>query len=513
VTEFSVSQIETGIVLEPSLPLGAKIIGEVDPRGLTAEEFKNSPDLLFHGSKSHFNLNPNLDYSGEQYFVENDGSLTLGTGFYTTSDRSAAEDYSLIRQKGEAVRQKKETEPVILELLPHKAAMLDLRNEKSSDQNIPIPRTLFEKWRERFVRYYKEADRTKQHPFEGEYLRYLDEIAEFPDIDLRTMLQTGTDIRLRSNYYTAPPWGQLFADFMKSEGYDGVIYFERGEGENKKISASYAFYNLEKIGTFEDWQKRKEGPEKKFARETGGILIELPMASKETGIRYAVIYPENFKPDYKRLYRGSRTALPETLDSQASSMLRDTSSLKENDPYARKVNILPIIESLREDVGDLAKNPTLEKHEEIVAKAPPQPKEEMEVYLRIIKGYMRDGLSYQQALYKTHLNAYEGTYGATPYLSLYENPIDALKCAASTLDGSLLLINVSSEDYIDPETQFKHEGEVYAYGTLPRDRIYAVIITNNMLDPENNPKTKEDIQKAIEFVNNIVAGSPSPTLK
>lgn len=51
-TELSVSQIETGVVLEPSLPLGAKIIGEVDPRGLTAEEFKNSPIYSSMGQKA-----------------------------------------------------------------------------------------------------------------------------------------------------------------------------------------------------------------------------------------------------------------------------------------------------------------------------------------------------------------------------------------------------------------------------------------------------------------------------
>jgi hypothetical protein len=247
-----------------------------------------------------------------------------------------------------------------------------------------------------------------------------------------------------------------------------------------------------------------------FAEDTGGVKVELPMASEETGIVSAVIYPENFKPDFKRVYRGSRTVLPETLDNQASSMLRDISNLKDNNPYTRRVNILPIVEPLKQEVIDLAKNPTLEKHKEIIAKSPQQLKDEMESYLRIIENYMKDGLSYQQALFKTHRFAYEGTYGATPYLSLYENPERALSYAASKEEGCLLLINVGPEDYIDPKTDFKHEGEIYAYGILPKDRIYGVILTKGMLMPEDNPKTLADIRNAIEFVNNKVEEVKTP---
>lgn len=37
-------------------PIGDVILGEIDPRNLTREEFEKSPDLLFHGAKEYFNF-------------------------------------------------------------------------------------------------------------------------------------------------------------------------------------------------------------------------------------------------------------------------------------------------------------------------------------------------------------------------------------------------------------------------------------------------------------------------
>jgi hypothetical protein len=238
-----------------SIPYGKRIIGIEDPQKLTREEFNKSKELLFHGSIEPFAYSPRFAYD-ENFCSTYDGSMTLGSGIYTTPDRNQAENYSLVRQQTEG------SLPYIAVFLPNKAVMLDLREKNSLAKNAPIPKELFEKWRERYVRFYKDQDRSKlpwyENRFETEYLAHLDKLAQFPNIDLRVMLWTGSDSRIKDGFYPGPPWVDLFSQFMKDEGYDGVIYREGGEGEKGKDSPTFCFFNLEKINTFEGWQKRKE---------------------------------------------------------------------------------------------------------------------------------------------------------------------------------------------------------------------------------------------------------------
>lgn len=235
-------------------PSGKRVIGVNNPEEMSRDEFSNSSELLFHGSRKSFNYNPKFAYDTDFYTTQ-DGSLTLGTGFYATPDRQQAENYSFVRQSGT------ERRPLnVISLLPKKAIMLDLRQSDDLEENSSLPKELFERWREKFVRHYKDQDRAKlpwyENAFETKYLQHLDKLAKYPDIDLRSMLWTCPDKRAADGFYPSPPWMDLFAQFMRDEGYDGVIYIEGGEGAKGGSSPTFCFYNIEKIGTYESWHQK-----------------------------------------------------------------------------------------------------------------------------------------------------------------------------------------------------------------------------------------------------------------
>ncbi|MFZ5366268.1 MAG: hypothetical protein ACOZBZ_03145 [Patescibacteria group bacterium] len=237
-----------GTALEP---IGDVILGKVDPKTLTKEEFAKSPDVLFHGAAKPFNYSPQYDYNSPEYYTEADGSQTIGQGFYTTNNREAAINYSSVRQLGE------KKEPVVLTLLPYQAKVLDLRAKNDNTRNASIPRTLFEKWRKFFTDYYHSSSRQNLPWYitsnEAEYLLYLARVSKLDQVDLRIMLETAPKAEVKSRNLPSPPWTNLFSNFMKQEGYDGLVYIEGGEDQSRKGHASFVFYNLEKIGTYESW--------------------------------------------------------------------------------------------------------------------------------------------------------------------------------------------------------------------------------------------------------------------
>ena len=49
-----------------------------------------------------------------------------------------------------------------------------------------------------------------------------------------------------------------FAEFIKTEGYDGVILIESSEGYRHRDSNSYVFYSLGNVGTYATWKSGKE---------------------------------------------------------------------------------------------------------------------------------------------------------------------------------------------------------------------------------------------------------------
>ena len=238
--------------------VGARILGNIDPRTMTYETFEQSPDLLFHGSAKPINFSADLDYQSPEYLAENDGSMTLGFGFYTTDDKDEALNYSVVRQG----RGKVHSQIIATPILPYQARVLDLRNKNDLHKNTPVPREFSVKWREKFLKYLEAKPPRDGNieiffsAVEGDYLKLLDEAIGLEEIDLRVLLGTWPSPKLKNSMdLPAPPWTLLFPEFMKEEGYDGIVYNEGGEGKEAKGGASYVFYNLSKIGTYESWHK------------------------------------------------------------------------------------------------------------------------------------------------------------------------------------------------------------------------------------------------------------------
>ena len=229
--------------------IGPKIIGHQNPDQLTPEQFKKSPDLLFHGSSSPFKFSPDFDYSSSEYLDNNDGSQTLGEGFYLTPSKKAASDYSSVRQV------KPQPETYVTEILPFEAKMLDLRNKHHLNENAPVSADFFTQWHEKIKQSHQTSSSSENtpwyiHEMEEEYLSYLEKLSSLPSLpDLRVML--GTTIspypEIPTLNFPSPPWMKLFSEFIIEQGYDGLIYNEGSEKKGQPQNPSYIFYNLKKL--------------------------------------------------------------------------------------------------------------------------------------------------------------------------------------------------------------------------------------------------------------------------
>ncbi|MBI2196311.1 hypothetical protein HYU45_01725 [Candidatus Daviesbacteria bacterium] len=241
-------------------PIGARILGDVDPTLLTQEQFDTNPNLLYHGAAGRFDFQPAFDYRSADYCTDTDGSETLGEGFYTTDSVSAAENYSLVRQHiGKP-------QPIVMKVLPYQAKVLDLRATTDSSVNVPVSTDFFNSWYEHYKKYFEDQTIIENQPWniramETEYWNFLNRAKRRVDtgepIDLRVMLGTAPFAKLRSPNWPSPCYMKLFSNFMVDQGYDGLIYIEGGEGGKKQSSPSYVFYNLEKVGTYDSWKSRK----------------------------------------------------------------------------------------------------------------------------------------------------------------------------------------------------------------------------------------------------------------
>ncbi|HBR80331.1 TPA: hypothetical protein DEA21_01615 [Candidatus Uhrbacteria bacterium] len=231
------------IPLQERKNIGERILGVVDPKGISRAEFEKSPNLLFHGSSKPFEFRPVFDYRSESYIREQDGSTTLGFGFYTSDSREEASQYSRVRQGG------KPNENFITPILPFKARVLDLRWKDDQTRNAPFPPGLVEAWRVAFFEYFRN-----RKPREGnvgmildssevEYATYLERVTKLKAVDLRTLLETAPAPEVKSRNLPSPYWAILFSEFMLAQGYDGLVYNEGGEGW-KSHGPSYVFYNL-----------------------------------------------------------------------------------------------------------------------------------------------------------------------------------------------------------------------------------------------------------------------------
>lgn len=228
--------------------IGPRTIGNQNPNKITPKQFRKSPDLLFHGSPSPFKFSPDFNYSSSEYLDNNDGSQTLGEGFYLTPSKETAIDYSLVRQI------KPQSKTFVTEILPFQTKMLDLRNKHHPTENAPVSADFFTQWYEKIKQDHqtKSSENTPWyiHEMEKDYLSYLEKLNSLPSLpNLRVML--GTTIsphpEIPTLNFPSPPWMKLFSNFMVEKGYDGIIYNEGSEKRGQPQNPSYIFYNLKKL--------------------------------------------------------------------------------------------------------------------------------------------------------------------------------------------------------------------------------------------------------------------------
>lgn len=233
-----------------------KILGDKDPSLMSREEYDSSTELLFHGSANDFTLKRDYDYFSNEYLTNNDSSTTLGFGFYTVDRQDVAKIYSKQRQVW-----KSDNEHTV-SILPYNARMLDFRNEKDPTKNIDVPKEFALEWKRYFDDYLSNRKEREGNiglmldNFENDYSKYLDRVLELEGFSLRVLLRTQASKELKTGSTPSPLWSNLFREFVIKQGYDGIIYNEKVEG-NDQTCASYVFYNLEKIGTYDTWHNKE----------------------------------------------------------------------------------------------------------------------------------------------------------------------------------------------------------------------------------------------------------------
>lgn len=232
-------------------PRGEVILGSQNPRILSREQFNQSPNLLWHGSKSPFIYDPNFDFLEN----DNDNGTTIGIGFYATDNEHDANLYSLQRQG------KNSQIPIVQAFLPYQARMFDFRTIEDKTKNASVPVDMiaefidfYYQWMKTHYPHGKPQDSVKAmiYDFDTEYTSAIKKrIAQNEQQDLRRLLSiSGKGGNVYGNA------AGVFTDFMKNKGFDGIIYIEGGDHKEHKNPASYVFYNPYKIGTYESWKQK-----------------------------------------------------------------------------------------------------------------------------------------------------------------------------------------------------------------------------------------------------------------
>ena len=244
--------------------IGDVVLGNVDPRTLTEEEFRISPKLLYHGAKQdQLEFDDSVDYTSKSLETQT-GSSTVGNGFYTTPELRNAEIYSEER-RGTA------SEAKVQGLLPFQAKMLDMRAKINPRRNAPVTKDFAQEWLSFYQDYFKSEFPTGKPDLEGKPLSEQAWIANWHNITssyqrlLKGRIASGDALVLRQLLDRSERGrgtetehaATLFTKFMLSKGYDGLIYNEGGDRWDQEHTTSVVFYNPKKIGTYETWQSRK----------------------------------------------------------------------------------------------------------------------------------------------------------------------------------------------------------------------------------------------------------------
>lgn len=229
-----------------------RVIGAIDPRDLTREQFEQAPDVLWYGvGRRDFVFSRSYGYDDPN----SDGSQTLDEGFYTTKNRSIAEYYSKIRQS-QNTQDVKET--FARAFLPHNARMYDFRTSNGLHNRL-VSEEFTQEWAKYFLTWfnitYAENSLKAPRPV-MEYAQFMQKVAN-GEIDkplsIFQLLGTGVSEDWRNSNVSLDVPG-LFSTYMRGLGYDGIIVMEGVDGTTStQEDASYVFYNLNVIGDYDTW--------------------------------------------------------------------------------------------------------------------------------------------------------------------------------------------------------------------------------------------------------------------
>ena len=240
----------------------ASVIGIKNPTSVDIDNLKEDDFILYHGSFKPLEIN--VDYKHEDDSDEPDGSVTLGTGVYSTDDKNQAQLYAKIRANIDQYPDY--PQGYLSVLIPNKAVMLDLRGNK------PIPEPIFKAW----VSYWNSVQpkidsklKKELSTYSLSYIAIKDANDEYTNF-LEKIKDIKNDPNKRNIRYVLgtmdiPEYGistyqdsniEYFRNFMLSLGFDGIIAPEGGDSEEFGYSDSYIFYNYDKVGTMKDWENK-----------------------------------------------------------------------------------------------------------------------------------------------------------------------------------------------------------------------------------------------------------------
>lgn len=235
-------------------PIGEVILGSVDPRTLTKEQFLSSPDLLTHIASGEVKFDPNFDYETTRRPYDS----SAGAGFYTTNKREQSDRYAIDR-----ARDDDNNKFTRIDVLPYKARMFDFRSSENINRNSGVPFEIFKRYleivKEDFANTPEHVKRwgtyIKKENHVNSLTRYLEKSEKegYIPLDLREMMGRG----FSDPAYNSSANGHLMRRCMLSLVYDGLIYGEGGDNIDMGNAPSYLFFKLDNIGDYDTWQERK----------------------------------------------------------------------------------------------------------------------------------------------------------------------------------------------------------------------------------------------------------------
>ena len=156
---------------------------------------------------------------------------TLGAGIYCTSQAKDAIGYAVQRSKARAVNGEK---PIVYEMSVENLKMIDLRTRKNVEKVAKGLKPLLE----------KEIEK--------------ENVSASRKINIKKMLESIRFEHFSENNVQdlARSFG-LFSKYIKDLGYDGLIAFEGGEGEQGDHD-SYLIYDPEKVKIVKEQKIKKE---------------------------------------------------------------------------------------------------------------------------------------------------------------------------------------------------------------------------------------------------------------